>query len=132
MAFWSLSFFIVFCPFSSIFSLFSNVFLSILLSTAIHIRFSILWLCFCRAVVFTLVFALSTLHFSIIISFILILGIRTPIAFKFKSKALARLDPRLEDMSPLTNSGAYLGNLIRLQGLLDDSLAANILLLVLH
>ena len=42
------------------------------------------------------------------------MGIRRPIAFKSKSKALARLAPRSEDMSPLTNSEAYLGNLIRL------------------
>ena len=40
-------------------------------------------------------------------------GIRRFIAFKLKSKALARLAPRLEDMSPLTNSRAYLGNFIK-------------------
>ena len=116
MEVWSHSFFIVFCPFSSTFSLYSKVSLSILPSTAINIRFSTLWSCFCWPVIFTLVFALSTLHLSIIISFILIFGIRIPIAFKYKSKKLARLAPRIEDMSPLTNSRVYLGNLVRLKG----------------
>ena len=76
-------------------SLYSKVSLFILPSTAIHIRFSILSPCFCWAVIFTLVFALSTLHLSKIISIILILGIRKPIAFKSKSKALERLPQKL-------------------------------------
>ena len=109
-----LVFFIVFCPFSNTISLYSNVSLSILPSTPIHIRYSTLWSCFCWAVVFTLVFALSTLHLSRIILFILILSIRRPVAFKSTSKVLARMAPRLEDISPLTNSRGYLGNLIRL------------------
>ena len=43
-----------------------------------------------------------------------ILYIKWPIALKSKSKAWARLAPKLENISPLTNSRAYLGIFVRL------------------